>query len=332
MASASLATSPAAETRRPSLGEVVSEKRRLVPASLGLARPELFMLLSKARLSSGEICVGVIQEDEFSLLDLNQVESVQRLSDILHHADPRGLAKFLIDTQQAPLPLSEIRLLAPVDRQEIWAAGVTYKRSQVARMEESERGASHYDLVYSADRPELFFKSLPERVVHPGEPVRVRADSQWTVPEPELALVISPDKHVVGFTIGNDMSARDIEGENPLYLPQAKVYNQCCAMGPAILLADQPVDRDRMTIKLRIQRKKATYFEGETTAGNMARTFDELARWLTREYDIPQGAILLTGTGIVPPDDLSLAAGDGVEITIDGIGTLTNPVVKGTES
>lgn len=287
------------------------------------------MLLSKAILSSQERAVGAIEGETFRPLDMTQVDAVRRLCDILHHTDPLGLAQFLVDTQAKPIPLSEVKLLAPIDRQEVWAAGVTYKRSQVARMEESETGASHYDRVYAADRPELFFKSLPQRVVHPEEPIRVRADSRWSVPEPELALVINPASKVVGFTIGNDVSARDIEGENPLYLPQAKVYDQCCSLGPAVLLPERPIPREELEIHLRIERKGAVYFEDETNAGQMARGFDDLAGWLTREYEIPDGAVLLTGTGVVPPDDLSLEAGDVVEIAIAGIGRLVNPVVQG---
>ena len=177
------------------------------------------------------------------LLDLTQVEKLQTLTDILHAPDPLGLARFLIDPKAEPIPLNKATLLAPIDQQEVWAAGVTYKRSQVARMEESKSGASHYDKVYTADRPELFFKATPGRVSGPGEPVRVRFDSRWSVPEPELALVVSDKQRLVGFTIGNDMSARDIEGENPLYLPQAKLYRQSCALGPCILIPEAPLDR-----------------------------------------------------------------------------------------
>jgi 2-dehydro-3-deoxy-D-arabinonate dehydratase len=287
------------------------------------------MLLAKAVLAGGDRVVAAIEGDALRPLDLGQVDSVRRLCDVLHHADPLGLARFLLDTRTAPIVLSEVTLLAPVDRQEVWAAGVTYKRSQVARMEESESGASHYDKVYTADRPELFFKSLPQRVVGPGEPVRVREDSGWTVPEPELTLVVNPQKKVVGFTIGNDMSARDIEGENPLYLPQAKVYDGCCAIGPCVLIPERPIAREELRITLSITRGGREVNRGRTDAGQMARGFDELVGWLGREYDLPDGAMLLTGTGVVPPDDFTLEDGDCVSITIDGIGTLTNPVVKG---
>jgi len=287
------------------------------------------MLLARVLHDSGDRLVAAVEGDLLRPLDLGQVESVRRLCDILHHADPLGLARFLLDSQTDPIPRAEATLLPPVDRQEVWAAGVTYKRSQVARMEESESGASHYDKVYSADRPELFFKSTAARVVGPGEPVRVRADSVWTVPEPELTLVVSPAKRIVGFTVGNDMSARDIEGENPLYLPQAKVYDQSCALGPCVLIPEKPVNPRDFKITLGIERGGRIVHQGETTAGEMARSFDELVGWLGREYDLPDGALLLTGTGLVPPDEFTLEDGDVVSITIAGIGTLTNPVVKG---
>lgn len=286
------------------------------------------MRLAIVMLADGERRVGLIENNDVLLLDLTQVENCRTLSDILHAPDPLGLARFLVDPNAAPIAADSVRLLAPIDRQEVWAAGVTYKRSQIARMEESESGASHYDKVYTADRPEIFYKANPRRVSGPGEPVRVRRDSRWSVPEPELALVISPEKKLVGFTIGNDMSARDIEGENPLYLPQAKLYNQCCALGPSILIPEKPLDRAATRISVTIVRKRSNVFHGETDLGQMVRSFDDLIGWLTRENDFPQGAILLTGTGIVPPDEFTLKNGDMVSIEITGIGTLTNPVVQ----
>lgn len=218
-------------------------------------------------------------------------------------------------------------LRAPVDRQEVWAAGVTYWRSRTARMEESKvaGGGSFYDRVYEAERPELFYKSAGWRVVAPGSAVRVRADSAWNVPEPELALVLNPAGRVVGYTIGNDMSSRDIEGENPLYLPQAKVYDGSCALGPAILLTDDPLP-DTTAISVSIQRGAESVFEGSTEISQMRRSPAELAEYLYRETTFPDGCVLLTGTGVVPPDDFTLAAGDRVSITIEPIGTLTNPV------
>jgi 2-dehydro-3-deoxy-D-arabinonate dehydratase len=289
------------------------------------------MRLAKVQLADGERRVAAWEDDELRLLDLAQVDNVLTLADILHAPDALGLAKFLVDQQAAPVASGSVRVLPPVDHQEVWAAGVTYKRSQVARMEESETGASHYDRVYTADRPELFYKASARRVVGPGEAVRVRADSTWSVPEPELSLVIAPDLRIVGYTIGNDMSARDIEGENPLYLPQAKVYDQCCALGPCVRLVDPsaPLDRAGTAIALVIRRGGHEEFRGRTDLGQMARGFEDLAAWLGREYAFPDGAILLTGTGIVPPDEFTLADGDEVQIEISGIGTLTNPVVQG---
>ena len=287
------------------------------------------MRLAKLRLSDGSIRVAIVEENgQFRLLDLLQVDHARCLMDILHSPDPLGLCRFLVD---ASVPLLDPRLVtvvAPIDRQEVWAAGVTYKRSQVARMQESETGASHYDRVYTAPRPEIFFKATANRVSGPGEPLRVRADSQWSVPEPELALVISPARKLVGFTVGNDMSARDIEGENPLYLPQAKVYNGCCGLGPYVLIPETDLDRVATKIRLTIERNGATVFTGETDLGQMKREFPELIDWLTRENDLVTGAFLLTGTGVVPPDNFTLVNGDVSHIQITGIGTLTNPIVK----
>ena len=286
------------------------------------------MKLAKVRLADGSIRLASVEDQQVRLLDLARSTSIRSLADILHSENPAATAQRLIDETSEPLPAGAVKFLAPIDSQEVWAAGVTYKRSQVARMEESESGASHYDKVYTAPRPEIFYKGNARRVSGPGEPVRVRYDSSWSVPEPEFTLVASPKGKLVGYTIGNDMSARDIEGENPLYLPQAKVYNQCCGLGPCILLADQPLDRDATKVKLSIHRGGREVFQGETHVGMIVRGFDELIGWLIRENDIPDGAFLLTGPGVVPPDDFSLEEGDSVSIEITGIGTLTNPVVK----
>jgi len=289
------------------------------------------MKLAKVRLSDGSVHIAKVDQDLFHLLDMTEVDSVSTLSDILHSPDPKGLVNFLQQPDREPLTGSDIKLLAPIDNQEVWAAGVTYKRSQVARMEESEAGASHYDMVYTAPRPELFFKSTASRVSGPGEPVRVRYDSNWSVPEPELTLVVSPEKQLVGFTIGNDMSARDIEGENPLYLPQAKFYNQAAGLGPCILIPDEPFDKDGTKITLTIKRGGEVVFTDETGTDQIVREFDELIGWLGRENNYPDGVMLMTGTGIVPDDDFTLEDGDEVHIEITGIGTLINPVVKATD-
>lgn len=287
------------------------------------------MRIAKIKLPEGDIRLAIVEDETVRLLDLGQVENCRNLSDLIYSTDPRGLAKFLIEREAEPLAHSAVTFLAPIDRQEVWAAGVTYKRSQVARMEESKSGASHYDKVYTAARPELFFKATPSRVSGPGLPLRIRQDTVWSVPEPELALVISPSLKLVGYTIGNDMSARDIEGENPLYLPQAKLYNECCGLGPWILIPEGPLNRVETKIKLEITRKKSVVFEGETNVDQMARTFEDLISWLGKDNSLPNGAFMLTGTGIVPPDEFSLQAGDSVAITITGIGTLRNPIVQG---
>jgi 2-dehydro-3-deoxy-D-arabinonate dehydratase len=195
-------------------------------------------------------------------------------------------------------------------------------------MEESDAAASLYDRVYAAERPELFFKATPHRVSGPGQAVQIRADAGWNVPEPELALVLDSGLRLVGFTIGNDMSSRDIEGENPLYLPQAKVYDACCGLGPWITLFETPPS-EPFAISMSIRRAGAVVFAGETSSGQIVRTFDELIGWLGRSNSMPNGAFLLTGTGIVPDREFTLQAGDVVEIDIAGIGRLSNPVKRG---
>lgn len=222
--------------------------------------------------------------------------------------------------------LKESGLLAPMGNQEVWAAGVTYYRSRTARMEESQDagGADFYDKVYAADRPELFFKATSSRVSNPGETVNIRKDSTWDVPEPELTLLISPSGKVQGFTIGNDMSSRSIEGENPLYLPQAKVYQGCAAIGPCILIQEEMLP-DTTQISLEIQRTGKVEASGETTLAQMKRKPQELADWLFRSNSFPIGCLMMTGTGIVP-DNFTLSKGDKVRIEIEGIGVLENTV------
>ena len=289
------------------------------------------MQLCKVQTGTGETRVGVLAEDHVRLLNFEGYVGIHTLSDILHSDHPAALAQDLIDDAAPRIPVKDLTLLAPIDRQEVWAAGVTYKRSRQARERESAGagGASFYDKVYTAQRPELFFKATPHRVSGPGDRVRIRRDSRWSVPEPELALVLSPRLRLVGFTIGNDMSARDIEGENPLYLPQAKIHDHCCALGPVVTLAESLPPREQVAIRLTIQRSGQTVFDGSTRISEMARSLEDLIDWLGRENSFPTGVILLTGTGIIPPDEFSLAPDDQVHIDITGIGRLTNWVEQG---
>ena len=210
---------------------------------------------------------------------------------------------------------AEGALVAPVeDTQEVWAAGVTYRRSREARMAESET-ADIYDKVYSAERVEVFFKSNGWRVRGHGDRIRVRRDSTWNVPEPELALLLNRAGEIVGYTAGNDVSSRSIEGENPLYLPQAKVYNGSCALGPGIVIAEPDAMRD-LPLHLTIERDGATVFDGETRTSQLKRSLEEIAKWLFAELDFPEGAFIMTGTGLVPPDEFSLVPGDAVRIAL----------------
>lgn len=286
------------------------------------------MQLARLRAADGREAVGVVEGDGLAILDASA--GYPTLASILETAEPEATVRSLRGGAHERIPLAEAALLAPIDRQEVWAAGVTYRRSQKARMEESQGAAVFYDLVYTAPRPELFFKATPHRVVGPGQAVLIRQDARWNVPEPELALVLSSRLALVGFTIGNDMSSRDIEGENPLYLPQAKVYDACCALGPWVTLASAMPPPEQTQIELLVERGGEVAFQGSTSLAQMARGLEELVSWLARDNSFPAGAILLTGTGIVPGDDFTLAAGDVVSISIAGIGKLSNPVVQRT--
>jgi 2-dehydro-3-deoxy-D-arabinonate dehydratase len=219
-------------------------------------------------------------------------------------------------------------LLAPIDGQtEVWAAGVTYRRSEEARVEESGT-PDIYTKVYTAERPELFFKANPRRVAGHREPIAVRADSTWDVPEPELAVVVNAHAEIVGYTIANDVSSRSIEGDNPLYLPQAKVYAACCALGPGITPAWQVPDPYALTIHMRIIREGQEHWKGETSTAELKRRLEDLVSYLFRADDFPEGVVLSTGTALVPDTPFTLQPGDEVEISIDGLGTLRNPVVR----
>ena len=225
------------------------------------------------------------------------------------------------------LPLTDITLLPPIDSQEVWACGVTYRRSRDARMEESTQ-KDVYDLVYEAERPELFLKATPSRVSGPEEMIAIRGDSTWDVPEPELVLAINSRGETIGYTVGNDVSSRSIEGENPLYLPQAKVYSACAALGPWITRTTELPDPARLAIQLVIERNGGLHFDGETSTDQISRPLDELVGYLHRFNEFPHGVFLMTGTGIIPPAEFTLEDGDMVSITIDGIGTLRNPVTR----
>ena len=240
-------------------------------------------------------------------------------------AAPGLLARAQKALNGAPATVRPEDALAPVVNQEVWAAGVTYYRSRSARIEESKGGGSFYDRVYEAERPELFFKANGAQVIGPNGTVRIRRDATWSVPEPEWTLVLNRSGEILGYTIGNDMSSRDIEGENPLYLPQAKVYDGSCAIGPCILLAEEPFSRSTQ-ISIAIERAGAPVFTGDTTLAELRRDPEELAGYLFRENSFPHGALLMTGTGIVPGDEFTLAQGDVIRIDIAGIGTLTNTV------
>jgi 2-dehydro-3-deoxy-D-arabinonate dehydratase len=239
---------------------------------------------------------------------------------------PEYLSELIAQSQPlANFHLAEV--LAPISHQEVWAAGVTYYRSRGARMEESKDagGGNFYDRVYSAERPELFFKSTASRTVGSGGKVRIRGDAHWSVPEPELALVISPKGRINGYTIGNDMSSRDIEGENPLYLPQAKVYDGSCALGPCILVTESPLPHST-EIALEIDRNNRIEFSGSVALTELKRDPKTLVEYLLRDNSFPSGCFLMTGTGIVPPSSFTLAHGDHIRITIAPIGTLENEV------
>ena len=263
--------------------------------------------------------------DETIVLDLTS-KGVETIFGLLESENfPVHLAQ--LAQESAPrYPIQEIRLLTPVENQEVWAVGVTYLRSKKARMEESEFSANAYDKVYDAPRPELFFKALPSKVVGPGGAVGIRKDAKWSVPEPELALVLNSRGRVVGYTVGNDMSSRDIEGENLLYLPQAKIYDGSCAVGPFITVGASEAEARTWTISIVIERKGAAVFQGEVSVNQIKRSFEEMASYLFRSQTFKDGAILLTGTGIVPPDHFTLEPADRVRITISGIGTLENSV------
>jgi len=248
---------------------------------------------------------------------LNRDDLVQKVKEEINRLNPVGGTEWL----------QSQKVEAPIGTQEVWAAGVTYLRSKNARMEESQEsgGATFYDKVYEAERPELFFKATAQRTVGTGDYVRIRKDSTWDVPEPELALYVTSSGKIVGYTVGNDMSSRSIEGENPLYLPQAKTYDRSAGLGPCVYVSEQPIPPDTR-IMMRIYRSGKGVFEGETPISQMKRKHTELVEFLFRECSFPQGVVLMTGTCIVPDHPFTLQSGDEIQIEIDHIGTLINLV------
>jgi 2-dehydro-3-deoxy-D-arabinonate dehydratase len=287
--------------------------------------------MSSIRVCRFQDCAGAIRPGllvgETELLDMGAA-GVRSLTELIEADDPLAEASRLVSMGGPHVALSSVRLLAPVERQEVWATGVTYLRSRAARMEESDFSATAYDRVYEAARPELFFKSLPEKVVPTGEPVGIRRDAKWNVPEPELALVLDSHGRIKGYTIGNDVCSRDIEGENLLYLPQAKVYSRSCALGPFMSLGPTEADARAWDIGLVIRRAGQVVFEGCTSVGKIKRPLAELADWLFRCQEFPHGVVLLTGTGVVPDSEFTLRAADDIRISISGIGVLENSVVE----
>jgi 2-dehydro-3-deoxy-D-arabinonate dehydratase len=277
-------------------------------------------LLVRYAQAGGAPRPGVAQDDGVTPLPFDSLGAALRVP----LAELRGAVERALARPSAPL--STVTLLAPVDAQEVWAAGVTYLRSRDARLEESG-GADVYTRVYAAERPELFFKSLGHRVAGGGEAVGVRADSVWNLPEPEIAVVVNAHGEIAGYTAGDDVSSRDIEGENALYLPQAKVYERSCALGPGIRPAWELPPQPVFEIDLAVSRGGEIVEQGRTDTSRMVRGFAELVAWLTRALRFPDGAVLLTGTGIVPSSDFSLREGDEVTITVPGIGTLRTHVV-----
>jgi 2-dehydro-3-deoxy-D-arabinonate dehydratase len=283
------------------------------------------MKLCRFKSKAGEVRIGLV-ESQSVLLDLSAA-GITRMHLLLESEDALAQLGRLAKQNLPRVALVEVELLAPVEEQEVWAAGVTYLRSKTARMEESDFSATAYDKVYAAERPEIFFKSLAAKVVGSGDAVGIRRDAKWNVPEPELALVINSRGKIVGHTIGNDMSSRDIEGENLLYLPQAKIYHRSCALGPYIRLGASEIEAREWKIKIHIKRDGQIVFGGETSVGQIKRNFEELAGYLFRSQTFPSGAVLLTGTGVVPPDTFTLREKDVIEIEIDEIGLLKNSVV-----
>ena len=288
------------------------------------------VLLARVALPVTGPAWGVLVDDRIEIVATDAGTNGAFLASLLQL--PRPAQALLERRRGAPtLKASDVMsapLLPPLDLQEVWAAGVTYERSRVARMEETAGAETFYDKVYTAERPEIFFKGAASRVSGHNGPIRIRRDASWNVPEPEIAVLVTAHGEIAGYTVGNDVSSRDIEGENPLYLPQAKIYRESCALGPVVWLTDEetaPV----FDIAITIQRRGAVVYDGKISTASMRRSFSDLADWLFRDNPFPSGAYLLTGTGLVPEAGFTLAADDRVSITVPRIGTLSNHVVQG---
>ena len=274
--------------------------------------------------ADNQVRIGLAKSDDV-LIDLSTA-GIDSITALLESGDAAKRLAGLGELTE--VPLADMTLLSPIEVQEVWAAGVTYLRSKDARMEESDFSATAYDRVYDATRPELFFKSLPEKVVACGESVGIRSDAQWSVPEPELVLMMNSRGEIAGYAVGNDMSSRDIEGENLLYLPQAKVYHRSCAVGPWVRVGAREEEAREWEITIQIERGGETVFEGTVSVNQIKRSFGELSAAMLQSQVFPFGCALLTGTGIVPDDDFTLEESDTIRIEISGIGSLHNPVVR----
>jgi 2-dehydro-3-deoxy-D-arabinonate dehydratase len=268
--------------------------------------------------------IVIEKEDKFFLLKDENWDQFINSDHLYQKAEKLSLS---LSAMTAASSLIENEVLAPIGSQELWACGVTYLRSKIGRQEESKDagGGDFYARVYEAERPEVFFKSTPHRVVGHGSKVAIRKDSTWDVPEPELTLVVTSSGKIVGYTIGNDMSSRSIEGENPLYLPQAKTYDACAAVGPCIYVTEKPLD-EKTKIRLIINRNAKKIFDGNVGIDQMKRTPQELVSFVYRECSFPHGCLIMTGTGIVPGNDFTLKPDDEIRISIDHIGELVNVV------
>ena len=282
--------------------------------------------LCRYQCQSNDTLIGLVT-DENSIVDLT-ASGIHRMDTLLESDDIKERISKLSDKYLPKFELKDAQLLVPLEQQEVWAAGVTYSRSKKARIVESNFSAVAYDHVYHADRPQIFFKSISDKAVATGEPIGIRSDSKWNVPEPELVLVMNSSGKIVGYTIGNDMSSRDIEGKNLLYHPQAKIYNRSCAIGPCIIIGVSEEEARQWTINIKIKRYDKLIYQDEIAVSNIKRTFTELVGYLFRSQTFQHGVVLLTGTGVVPDDNFTILPEDEITIHITNIGTLKNLVVE----